>query len=289
MLAVIGSTGTTGREVVAGLQTAGAEFRCIVRDTDRAAGQLGDDIALVEGDLADTESIEAGCAGCETLFLLSGDSPVMARQQIGAIDAAVRAGVSRIVNSSGMMLDPAMMIPRLRVEIEDHLKACGVDWTILRPNFFRQNLLKSAVAVRAEDRMIMPFPPDMPIAMIDVRDTADAAVRVLTGEGYAGATYELTGAPVTLDECAAALSPILGRDIAYVQAPLEMAQNTMRDQGAPDWALDHIANIVACIEGGGLSRATDDVDKLTGRAPRHLDDFFSRYKMAFGGGRGMAG
>ncbi len=286
MIAVIGGTGTTGREVVRGLNAAGADFRCIVRDTDRAEGQLGDGVALVDGDLTDPATIEAGCTGCETLFLLSGDSPAMAEQQTGAIDAAVRAGVRRIVQSSGMMVDPAMMIPRLRVDIEDHLKACGVDWTILRPNFFRQNLLKSAGAVRAEDRMIMPFAPDVPIAMIDVRDTADAAVRVLTADGHAGTTYELTGKPVTLDACAAALSPILGKEVTYVQAPLDMAQNMMRDQGAPDWALDHIANIVACIEGGGLSRATGDVEKLIGRAPRTLDDFFSRYVMAFGGGRG---
>jgi uncharacterized protein YbjT (DUF2867 family) len=289
MIAVIGGTGTTGREVVAGLLAAGADFTCIVRDVDRAEGQLGDAVALAEGDLADPASIEAACRGCETLFLLSGDSPAMADQQKGAIDAARRAGVRRIVNASGMMLDPAMMIPRLRLEIEDHLKASGAEWTLLRPNFFRQNLLRTAAAVRIEDRMVLPFPPDVPIAMIDVRDTADAAVRVLTEDGHAGATYALTGIPVTLQECAAALSPILGKDVAYVQVPLAEAQATMREQGAPDWVLDHFANITDCIESGGLSRETDDFENLTGYPPRGLDDFFARYIMAFGGGRGMAG
>ena len=43
MIAVIGGTGTTGREVVTGLEAAGAAFRCIVRD-ERAAGLLGDDV-----------------------------------------------------------------------------------------------------------------------------------------------------------------------------------------------------------------------------------------------------
>ena len=124
----------------------------------------------------------------------------MADQQKSAIDAAIRAGVRRIVKSAGMMVDPAMMIPRLHVEAEDHLKASGVDWTILRPNFFCQNLLNAAGAVRAEDRMIMPFPADVPIAMIDARDTADVAVRVLTAvlaEGDADAAVAVRQALVT--------------------------------------------------------------------------------------------
>jgi uncharacterized protein YbjT (DUF2867 family) len=286
MIAVIGGTGTTGREVVKGLADAGASFRCIVRDPDRAAGQLGDDIALVEGDLADPATIEAGCAGCESLFLLSGHGPVMAEQQKGAIDAARRAGVRRIVKSAGMMVNSAMMIPRLHIEAENHLKASGVDWTILRPNFFRQNLLNTAGAVREQNKMIMPFPADVPIAMIDVFDTADVAVHVLGQEGHSGATYELTGAPVTLNECAAALSRALGREVVYVQAPLDAAQAMMRDRGAPDWALDQVANIVSCIEDGELSRATGDVEKITGHSPRTPDDFFTDYIMAFGGGRG---
>ncbi len=286
MIAVIGATGTTGREVVKGLREAGAAFRCIVRDTGRAEGQLGDDVALIEGDLADPATIEAGCAGCGTLFLLSGHGPALAEQQSGAIDAATRAGVRRIVKSAGMMVDPAMMIPRLHLAAEDHLKAAAADWTILRPNFFRQNLLNAAGAVRAEDTMTMPFPAAMPIAMVDVRDTAAVAVRVLTEDGHSGVTYELTGAPVTLDDCAAALSRVLGKDVVYVQAPLEAAQAMMRENGAPDWTLDQVADIVTSIESGGLSRATGNVENITGRAPRTLDDFFSRYVMAFGGGRG---
>ena len=286
MIAVIGGTGTTGREVVKGLQEEGARFRCIVRDAERAQGMLGDDVAVVEGDLADPATVEAGCRDCEALFLLSGHSPAMAEQQINAIDAAKRAGVRRIVKSAGMMVHPEMMIQRLHVEAEDHLKESRADWTILRPNFFRQNLLNAAGVVREQDKIIMPFPADVPIAMIDVRDTAAVAVKVLTEDGHAGVTYELTGVPVTLNECAAALTRALGKNIAYVQAPLEKAQAMMRENGAPDWALDQIANIVTCIEQGVLSRATGDVEKLIGRAPRTLDDFFSRYIMAFGGGRG---
>ena len=286
MIAVIGGTGTTGREVVKGLQEAGVAFRCIVRDADRAQGMLGDDVAVAEGDLSDPATVEAGCRGCESLFLLSGHSPVMADQQKNAIDAANRAGVRRIVKSAGMMVDRQMMIPRLHVETEDHLKESGVEWTILRPNFFRQNLLNAAGAVRGQDKIIMPFPADVPIAMIDVRDTAAVAVKVLTMDGHAGVTYELTGVPVTLNECAGVLTQALGKVVAYVQAPLETAQAKMRENGAPDWALDQVANIVACIERSGLSRATGDVEKITGRPPRTLDDFFADYLMAFGGGRG---
>ena len=36
----------------------------------------------------------------------------------------------------------------------------------------------------------------------------------------------------------------------------------------------------------GGPRSAGAVEKLIGRAPRNLHDFFSRYVMAFGGGRG---
>ncbi len=52
----------------------------------------------------------------------------------------------------------------------------------------------------------MPFPADVPIGMIDVRDSAAVCVKALTEGGHAGKLYELTGAPVTLTEAAAGVA-----------------------------------------------------------------------------------
>ena len=76
-------------------------FRCLVRDTAKAAETLGSDVELVQADLSDAASVEAGLAGCDKLFLLSGHSPVMVEQQLNAVNAAKAAGVKHIVKLSG--------------------------------------------------------------------------------------------------------------------------------------------------------------------------------------------
>ncbi len=281
MIAVIGSTGTTGRELVKGLLAAGAKFRCIVRDAARAAKVLGDGVDLVVGELDDPASIEAGCTGCEKLYLLSRHAPVQGEQHRSAIDAAKRAGVRRIVKSSGMMTDREMPLPRQHQQAEDHLKASGVDWTILRPNFFMQNLLNTAPLVKAQGKVMMLFAGDVAIGIIDVRDAAEVAVAVLTGDGHSGRTYELTGAPVTLNDAAAALSAALGRDVPYVQAPFERVRAMMSEKGAPDWEIEHLANIATAIVRGDLSRTTDTVRSVTGHEPRTLAAFMAENVSVF--------
>ena len=130
MITVIGGTGTTGKYVVRELQDRGAEFRCIVRDEASGREKLGDGVALVKGDISDSSTIEEGCAGSDTLFLLSPHSPALGRQQCDAIDAAKRAGVTRIVKLAGMMINPEMLIPSQHVIAEKYLQESGAAWTI---------------------------------------------------------------------------------------------------------------------------------------------------------------
>lgn len=283
MIAVIGGTGTTGKYVVEGLKEAGAEFRCIVRDEDRAREALGADVEMATGDISDAVSVEAGCAGCDTLFLLSPHNPALGQQQSDTIDAAKRAGVTKIVKLAGMMTNPDMRIPAQHGIAERHLENSGTAWTIIRPNFFMQNLLNTAGAVKGQGKIMMPFDPETPIGMIDARDSAAVCVRALTGDDFSEKLLELTGPLITLNECAKTLSGLLGADIPYVRAPLEMAQKMAMDNGAPEWAAEHIGNIVKDIEAGTMSRDTGTVRDILGRPARTVSGFLSDHLAVFKG------
>lgn len=283
MIALIGGTGTTGKYVVEELKAQEADFRCIVRDEGRARETLGADVTLVTGDISDAATVEAGCAGCDTLFLLSPHNPALGQQQSDAIDAAKRAGVTRIVKLAGMMTNPDMRIPAQHGIAERHLENSGTAWTIIRPNFFMQNLLNTAPAVIGQGKMLMPFPGDVPIGMIDARDSAAVCARALTTDDYGEKLLEITGALVTLNECAAALSGVLGADIPFVQVPLEVAQKMAVDNGAPDWAAEHIGNIVRDIEDGTMSRDTGSVAEVLGRPARTVGEFFADHAGVFRG------
>ena len=138
-----------------------------------------------------------------------------------------------------------------------------------------QNLLKTAPAVKGQGKMIMPFPDDVPIGIIDVRDAAAVCVKALTEDGHSGKLYELTGAQVTLNDVAAALSAALGSEVSYVQAPFEAARKMVGDQGAPDWEARNFEDILIDIEAGTLSRDTGQVQYLLGRPPRNVSDFMA--------------
>jgi len=284
-IGIIGGTGRTGRELVAALQAKGADFRCLVRNPAAAAEILGSDVELVQADAADPASIEAGLAGCDKLFLLTGHSPAMAELQINAINAAKRAGVTHVVKLSGgnavvREVTPAK-IGRAHWEIEQALKASGLEWTILRPGFFMQNFLNMADMVKGLGKLMMAVPADVAIGMIDVRDTGDVAAAILTGNGHNGQTYALSGADYTPSDFAAALSSELGREIPFIQIPMEAAVAAMKKKGMPDWLIDHQAAMQTIVGAGELAGSNDYIEKLSGHPARTLADFTRDYADAF--------
>ncbi len=285
MIGVIGGTGNTGRAVVAALQAKGADFRCLVRDLGKAAETLGSDVELVQADTADAATIEAGLAGCDKLFLLTGHSPAMGEQQIAAIEAAKRAGVKHIVKLSGgdavATPDCPSKIGQAHWQVEEALKASGVEWTILRPGLFMQNFLNMAGMVKEQSKIMMPVPADVEAGMIDVRDTADVAAEVLTGDGHNGQSYSLASANRTPGDVAAVLSAELGREIAFVQVPMEGAVGAMKERGMPEWLIDHQSALMGLLATGVLAQTNDNIEKITGHPARTLEDFAHDFAGAF--------
>ena len=285
MIGVIGGTGNTGRAVVAALQKKGADFRCLVRDPAAAAETLGSDVELVQADTADADSIEAGLAGCDKLFLLTGHSPAMQEQQINTIEAAKRAGVSHVVKLSGgdavATPDCPSKIGQAHYHIEEALKASGLEWTILRPGLFMQNFLNMAGMVKGQGKIMMPVPADVEAGMIDVRDTGDVAAAVLTGDGHNGQSYFLASANRTPGDVAAVLSAELGREIAFVEVPLEGAVGAMKERGMPDWLIDHQAGVMGLFASGVLAQTNDNIEQISGHPARTLEDFVKDHAGAF--------
>lgn len=288
MIGLIGATGMTGRALVAALKEKGAEFRCLVRDPAKAAETLGSDVELVQADLADATSIEVGLDGCDKLFLLSGHSPVMVEQQLNALNAAQAVGVTHIVKLSGgsfiIKEDTPAMIGRGHWQIEQEIRDSGLDWTFLRPGFFMQNFLNMAEAIKGMGKVMMPVPGDVGLGMIDVRDTADAAATILTTDGHAGQVYELSGPNVTPAEAVAAIGEAIGKEITFVQVPMEGAIGAMKERGMPDWLVDHQSTLMGIAANGDMaSYGNDQIETLAGHVPRSPADFARDHAGAFQG------
>jgi uncharacterized protein YbjT (DUF2867 family) len=93
----------------------------------------------------------------------------------------------------------------------------GLPYTILRPNFFMDNIFQSI------DSMVKKSTIDWAmgngrLGMIDVRDITDAACSVLCDPAaHVGKIYSLTGpASISFVDVAATLTRLLGRQVSGI-------------------------------------------------------------------------
>ena len=136
---------------------------------------------------------------------------------------------------------------------------------ILRPGLFMQNVLGQAAAIKTDSKMVLPFAKDLPVALIDVRDTGAVGARILVDPApHAGKTYEFTGKLTTYGAFAEVFSQVLGRPITYVGITPEQAEQGMKSRGMPDWLVAHLVTIAKV----GVSRRLLDREHQADRGPR---------------------
>jgi uncharacterized protein YbjT (DUF2867 family) len=276
---VTGATGNVGAAVVAELLRRGAAVRAFVR---RPSDRFGDDVELAVGDFDDRASIRAALAGVDRVFLSSADGPRKAEQEAAVVDTA--AGVELVVKASTVGARAGSPLPAWdrNGRSEDHLRRSGTPAVVLRSGFYMTNLLAAAEPVRAQG--VLPAPAgDGRVAMIDPADVGAVAAAVLTGDGHAGRTYELTGPEaITYRDVAAALSGALDTDVQHVDVPPAAFRENLTAAGMPPWLIEQVDGAFARIRAGELAATTDAVHVLTGRPPRGIAEFVRDHAEAFG-------
>jgi NAD(P)H dehydrogenase (quinone) len=287
MYAVVGATGNTGRAVVKELKGLGENPLCIVRNVEKAKEVLGADTRTAVAELDDRAGMERALAGCKRVFIVTGHNPKSAEQQINVIEAAKAAGAEYIVKVSGgrAVIGPNVesVNGRAHYQIEEHLKKCGLQWCILSPGLFMQNILGQAANIKNEGKIVQPWPKDLPVALIDVRDTGALGARVLRDPAkHAGKIYSFTGVSTTYGDFAKVIGDVLGKPITYVELSLEQAEQGMQARGMPDWLVAHLIAIARAGANGAFSKEnTQPIRDIVGRAPISTRQFVQDHKAAF--------
>lgn len=283
MILVTGATGTIGRSVVSGLIAARTPFRA----TTRQESLVDSDPSLVRMELGDRDSVVAALKGVEMVFLNSSQHPEMAAHQSGLIDAAAQAGVRHVVKvsagSAATGPDKPSWVGRAHAAIEAHLERSGLGSTILRPNYFMQNLLGLAPAI-AVGKLPMAL-QEHRLALVDARDIAAAATAVLRNpDAHRGRSYEITGPEsLTPVDIAELISAGLGKRVTHAPLTLEELRESATRAGAPEWIQRHVVelmDIYARDDSVGL--VSHDVELVTGHAPAGLAKFVDDHASRFG-------
>ncbi len=282
---VTGATGNVGSLLIPKLINLGVDIRALVRDESRARGLKNTGVEVVVGDLEKPQTLDVAFRGVDKVLLITPPNPNQVIQAKNGIQAAKRTGSPVIVRLSAgafnVMPGPLSRVSGQHAEIDDELKASGVPYVVLKPHFFMQNTMMAAQTVATEGVVYMAI-KDGRIGMIDVRDIVDVAVKVLTEDGHEGKTYTLTGpASISFHDVAAAFAKALGKQVDYVNVPLEAARQAMVSMGLPEWVAGALGEYTTAFSEGYGDFTTPDVEKLTGHRARSFEDFARDFASAF--------
>ena len=196
-IAILGSTGPTGRMLTQRLCAAGHTVYAIHRSNSAREEFEAWGATVVLADAFDREAYMRAIAEigpcCDTLLNLLGGNPFNAPESwpdlvgnVNAIDAAVAAQLQRFIlvtsvgtgKSSRYVPENAYIWPilELKSQAENHLKQTSLDWTIVKPGGLGppDYEIKSGDPLVTENHGVR--------GLIDRSDLADVVLRVLFDE-----------------------------------------------------------------------------------------------------------
>jgi len=276
MILLTGATGKTGGAVANELINKGVSLRALVRDADKAVALQEAGVELVVGDAGDRAVVAKALAGVEKATLILPNSQEQQDMEMQFVDLAVEAGIKHLVKLSSFeaVAEATSPIPALHYEVEQHIQASGLGWTMIRPNFFMQNLLPSAYTIKNEGKFFLPMGDGVTV-MMDCRDIGAAMAETLVGDGHEGRSYELSGPElVTFYDVAEQLSAVLGRKIEYVNQDPAAYRERVAPFMSSEWHTDAVMYLFSEVADGVMPpKVTDTFSKLVGREPIAFKQF----------------
>ena len=239
---VTGATGQQGGALARVLLDKGHQVRAFVRKPNspeaKELERLG--ARLAEGNLEEASTIEDAAKGMDAVFIVA--TPFEAgmeaetRHGIAAAEAAKAAGVGHLVYSSVANADKDTGIPHFesKRKVEEHIEGLGVPYTIVAPVYFMDNLLAPwTLPQLKEGRLPMALPSSRPLQQIALSDIAAFTGVVLENrEEFVGRRLDIASDELAGEEMAEVLTRVTGREIHYVELPLEQVRQAMGEDGA---------------------------------------------------------
>ena len=280
MILVTGASGKTGQAVVAALARAGASTRALVRRPSQV--ELLTNLGareVVAADMRLTPEIRRAVENIRAVYHIcpnvNPDEVEIGRRLTGA---AKEAGVEHLVLHSVLHPQTEQMPHHWsKLRVEEALFESGLNFTILQPTAYMQNLLAGWKLITEDGVLRNPYPVATRLSLVDLEDLAEAAAIVLTKRGHTGATYELAGTPpLTQTEVAAILSDALGRPVRAEAEPIEAWAARARSAGLGDHPRATLTRMFHYYERHGLVGNPNMLRWLLGREPTTVVEFARR-------------
>ncbi len=270
---VIGATGNIGHTLVKLLAEKGEAVKAATRHPHTYPAQAG--VEAVAFDYDQLDSYATVLSGVDRVFAIPKNADPVAQETLNPfIDAAKAAGVKHFVLSTAMGVDQAP--PELGYrQVELHLINSGLDYTILRPNWFMQNFNPGFILpmIQAGGAIYLPA-GDAQVSFIDTADIAEVAAKILTEPGHAGREYTLTGgAALSHADAAVIISTAAGREVHYVSIPDQAMREALTGAGWRPGQVELMLGLFGGVRQGWSAPVVPILPDLLGRAPLTFEQF----------------
>jgi len=277
MILVTGAAGKTGQAIIQALAERDVAVRAFVyRDKyDSLVKELGAK-EIVVGDIRDEASFRQATDGVRAIYHICPNmNPAEVAIGRTAIAAAQISGIQHFVYHS--VLHPqieAMPHHWNKMRVEEMLFESGLDFTILQPAAYMQNILAGWTAIVEQGIYRVPYPVETRLGMVDLADVAAAVAIVLTESGHVGATYELAGSEsLSQIEVASVLSEVLDRPVQAEQIPLADWTQQAKTAGLGTYQIETLIKMFRYYEQYDFWGNPRMLGWLLNRPPKRFQEF----------------
>lgn len=280
MILVTGAAGKTGQHIVRALATRKQNVRALVRKSEQVEmlQALGAGEVHI-GDMRDMQVLRAAFTGITAVYHIA---PNVCPDELSIgqmmINAALEAGITHFVYHS--VLHPQVEeMPHhwLKLRVEEALFKSGLEFTILQPAVYMQNLLGYRAAILERGVYAVPFSIDARQSMVDLNDVAEAASLVLTQTGHTQAIYELVSKDAPSPrEIANLLSQLLGKPVRAEQVDRKTWEVQSRLGEMNDYAISTLLKMFKYYEQYNFYGNPNVLNWLLGREPGRFETFLDR-------------
>jgi uncharacterized protein YbjT (DUF2867 family) len=207
MILVVGGSGALGSALTRRLLATGARVRVMTRRPEAVGTLRAEGAEVVAGDLLDRASLLRACAGVEAVVASAHAMLGRGRQSSvhvdltghqHLVDAARLQRVGHFVYTSVYDFGPAFQaVPffRIKLEIEEYVRASGLACTIVRPTAFMEMHAHALIGapILANRRVVLFGRGLQPRNFVAADDVARCMVRVLHDAAFAGGVLDVGG------------------------------------------------------------------------------------------------
>ncbi len=280
MILLNGITGKSGGATANALLEKGAKLRALVRDSSKAADYASKGVEIVQGDLGDSASVDTALRGCDKAVLILPNSQEQEELEVAFINAAAKSGIKHFVKLSSpeAVRGTTSPIPLAHIAAEDALMESGMGWTIVRPNFFMQNVIGYGAAAKETGKISLPMGKGT-AALTDCNDVGAFIAEVLTTDGHLSKSYDFSGPELlNFDQIAQCFGEVLGREVVYEDCDPGEYKKAISQFFRSDWHSDAVARLFAEIADGTTpGEVNDTFQKVVGREPMPFTEFLRQH------------